>query len=150
MNGNILIKPSVQQKFDHVMQSGRILFFSAPCGFGKTVVANALLRKWRTLCLRADAPDFSLQALPDEWDILLIDDFQLLQEQETSQTLCELIRANPARRFVLVSFSEATTPSFAGESKKDYIMKRPSGIMKVRSANCTRKTPGGLLRWKKI
>ena len=103
MNGNILIKPSVQQKFDHVMQSGRILFFSAPCGFGKTVVANALLRKWRTLCLRADAPDFSLQALPDEWDILLIDDFQLLQEQETSQTLCELIRANPARRFVFLS-----------------------------------------------
>ena len=103
MNGNILIKPSVQQKFDHVMQSGRILFFGAPCGFGKTVVANALLRKWRTLCLRADAPDFSLQALPDEWDILLIDDFQLLQEQETSQTLCELIRANPARRFVFLS-----------------------------------------------
>ena len=103
MNGNILIKPSVQQKFDRVMQSGRILFFSAPCGFGKTVVANALLRKWRTLCLRADAPDFSLQALPDEWDILLIDEFQLLQEQETSQTLCELIRANPARRFVFLS-----------------------------------------------
>lgn len=103
MNGNILIKPSVQQKFDHVMQSGRILFFSAPCGFGKTVVANALLRKGRTLCLRADAPDFSLQALPDEWDILLIDDFQLLQEQETSQILCELIRANPARRFVFLS-----------------------------------------------
>lgn len=46
---------------------------------------------------------FSLQALPDEWDILLIDDFQLLQEQETSQTLCELIRANPARRFVFLS-----------------------------------------------
>ena len=103
MNGNILIKPSVQQKFDRVMQSGRILFFSAPCGFGKTVVANALLRKWRTLCLRADAPDFSLQALPDEWDILLIDEFQLLQEQETSQTLCELIRANPTRRFVFLS-----------------------------------------------
>ena len=103
MNGNILIKPSVQQKFDRVMQSGRILFFSAPCGFGKTAVANALLRKWRTLCLRADTPDFSLQALPDEWDILLIDDFQLLQEQETSQILCELIRANPTRRFVFLS-----------------------------------------------
>ena len=85
------------------MQGGRILFFSAPCGFGKTVVANALLRKWRTLCLRADAADFSLQALPDEWDILLIDEFQLLQEQETSQILCELIRANPARRFVFLS-----------------------------------------------
>ena len=103
MNGNILIKPSVQQKFDRVMQSGRILFFSAPCGFGKTALANALLRGHRTLRLCADAPDFTLRTLPENWDVLLIDDFQLLQEQETSQTLCELIRANPARRFVFLS-----------------------------------------------
>ena len=103
MNGNILIKPSVQQKFDSVMQSGRILFFSAPCGFGKTALANALLRGHRTLRLCADAPDFTLRTLPKNWDVLLIDDFQLLQEQETAQTLCELIRANPARRFVFLS-----------------------------------------------
>ena len=103
MNGNILIKPSVQQKFDSVMQSGRILFFSAPCGFGKTVVANALLRKRRTLCLCGGAPAFSLQELSGEWDILLIDDFQLIQEKEQLQALCDLIRANPARRFVLLS-----------------------------------------------
>ena len=85
------------------MQSGRILFFSAPCGFGKTALANALLRGHRTLRLCADAPDFTLRTLPKNWDVLLIDDFQLLQEQETSQTLCELIRANPARRFVFLS-----------------------------------------------
>ena len=103
MTGNILIKPSVQQKFDSVMQSGRILFFSAPCGFGKTALANALLCGHRTLRLCADAPDFTLRTLPKNWDVLLIDDFQLLQEQETSQTLCELIRANPARRFVFLS-----------------------------------------------
>ena len=103
MTGNILIKPSVQQKFDSVMQSGRILFFSAPCGFGKTALANALLRGHRTLRLCADAPDFTLRTLPENWDVLLIDDFQLLQEQEPSQTLCELIRANPARRFVFLS-----------------------------------------------
>ena len=103
MTGNILIKPSVQQKFDSVMQSGRILFFSAPCGFGKTALANALLRGHRTLRLCADAPDFTLRTLPENWDVLLIDDFQLLQEQETSQTLCELIRANPTRRFVFLS-----------------------------------------------
>ena len=71
MNGNILIKPSVQQKFDHVMQSGRIPFFSAPCGFGKTVVANALLRKWRTLCLRAGGAN-----LKDSWAD--IDDGELI------------------------------------------------------------------------
>ena len=64
MTGNILIKPSVQQKFDSVMQSGRILFFSAPCGFGKTALANALLRGHRTLRLCADAPDFTLRTLP--------------------------------------------------------------------------------------
>lgn len=103
MNGNILIKPSVQQKFDSVMQSGRILFFSAPCGFGKTALANALLCGHRTLRLCADAPDFTLRTLPENWDVLLIDDFQLLQEQETAQTLCELIRANPTRRFVFLS-----------------------------------------------
>ena len=103
MTGNILIKPSVQQKFDNVIQSGRILFFSAPCGFGKTALANALLRGYRTLRLCADAPDFTLRTLPKNWDVLLIDDFQLLQEQETAQTLCELIRANPARRFVFLS-----------------------------------------------
>ena len=103
MTGNILIKPSVQQKFDSVMQSGRILFFSAPCGFGKTALANALLCGHRTLRLCAGAPDFTLRTLPENWDVLLIDDFQLLQEQETSQALCELIRANPTRRFVFLS-----------------------------------------------
>ena len=44
----------------------------------------------------------------------------------------------------LGGFSGATIPSSVGESKKDYIVKRPSGIMKVRSANCTNKIPGGL------
>lgn len=44
----------------------------------------------------------------------------------------------------LGGFSGATTPSSVGKSKKDYIVKRPSGIMKVRSANCTNKIPGGL------
>ena len=49
----------------------------------------------------------------------------------------------------LGGFSGATTPSSAGESKKDYIVKRPSGIMKVRSANCTNRIPGGLLNGKR-
>ena len=41
---NIIIKPSVQKRFDSFMAHGRVLFFSAPCGFGKTVLADALLR----------------------------------------------------------------------------------------------------------
>ena len=57
MTGNILIKPSVQQKFDSVMQSGRILFFSAPCGFGKSTLAETLLAGQQVLSLTAGEPD---------------------------------------------------------------------------------------------
>ena len=42
MTENIIIKPSVQKRFDSFMAHGRVLFFSAPCGFGKTAVAEAL------------------------------------------------------------------------------------------------------------
>ena len=44
MTENIIIKPSVQKRFDSFMAHGRVLFFSAPCGFGKTVLADVLLR----------------------------------------------------------------------------------------------------------
>lgn len=85
------------------MTSGRVLFFSAPRGFGKSTLANALLSDLNVLCLNAGAADFSLSALADEWDILLIDDFQSMQEETDAQTLCELIRSSPAQRFVLLS-----------------------------------------------
>lgn len=35
VTGNIIVKPSVRQRFDSFMERGRVLFFSAPCGFGK-------------------------------------------------------------------------------------------------------------------
>lgn len=53
--------------------------------------------------MSAAAPDFSLDALPEDWKILLIDDLQYMQEERELQTLCELIRSNPERRFVLLS-----------------------------------------------
>ena len=43
MTKNIIIKTSVQKRFDSFMVHGRVLFFSAPCGFGKTVLADACL-----------------------------------------------------------------------------------------------------------
>ena len=49
------------------------------------------------------SPDFSLAALPENWDILLLDDFQLMQEDADQDTLCELIRSKPDKRFVLLS-----------------------------------------------
>lgn len=103
MNENILIKPSVRQEFDRFLRGGRILFLSAPCGFGKTALADSLLHEKKVLRLNAGAPDFAVPTASQGWDMLLIDDLHLLQDEPEQLALCELIRANPERRFVLLS-----------------------------------------------
>ena len=110
MAGNIIIKPSVQQRFDGFLRQGRVLFFSAPCGFGKSAAADALLSGRDVLRLDVGTADFSLAALKDGWSILLIDNFQQMREEQDGQTLCELIRADPARRFILIS--RGTPPGY--------------------------------------
>ena len=103
MSEKIIIKPSVQKRFDSFMVHGRVLFFSAPCGFGKTVLADALLRGRNVLRQSAAAPDWAIPSSAQDWDILLIDDLQLMQEEAGQQALCELIRSSPERHFVLLS-----------------------------------------------
>ena len=103
VTGNMIVKPSVQQRFDSFMERGRVLFFSAPCGFGKSTLSDALLSGRDVLRLNAGAADFALPALSDGWDILLIDDFQMLSPESDGQALCELIRSDPAKRFLLLS-----------------------------------------------
>ena len=39
----IIVKPSATQAFETLWKRGRVLFFSAPCGFGKTALADTLL-----------------------------------------------------------------------------------------------------------
>lgn len=103
MTKNIIIKTSVQKRFDSFMAHGRVLFFSAPCGFGKTVLADALLRGRNVLRQSAADPDCVIPPSAQDWDILLIDDLQFMQEEAGQQALCELIRSSPERRFVLLS-----------------------------------------------
>ena len=103
MTKNIIIKTSVQKRFDSFMVHGRVLFFSAPCGFGKTVLADALLRGRNVLRQSAADLDCAIPPSEQDWDILLIDDLQLMQEEAGQQALCELIRSSPERHFVLLS-----------------------------------------------
>ena len=103
MTEKIIIKPSVQKRFDIFMEHGRVLFFSAPCGFGKTVLADALLHGRNVLRQSAADPGCTIQSSAQDWDELLIDDLQLMQEETGPQALCELIRSSPERRFVLLS-----------------------------------------------
>ena len=103
MQDNIIVKPSVEKLFDRFLRQGRVLFFSAPCGFGKTVLADALLHGRNVLRQSAADPDCAIPPSAQDWDILLIDDLQLMQEEAGQQALCELIRSSPERRFVLLS-----------------------------------------------
>ena len=99
----IIVKPSTAQAFETLWKRGRVLFFSAPCGFGKTVLADTLLDGRPVLRLNAADTGFALSSLEDAWDVLLIDNIQNMQEERDWQALCALIRESTDRRFVLLS-----------------------------------------------
>ena len=99
----IIVKPSTAQAFEILWKRGRVLFFSAPCGFGKTVLADTLLDGRPVLRLNAADTGFALPSLEDAWDVLLIDNIQDMQEERDWQALCALIRESTDRRFLLLS-----------------------------------------------
>ena len=103
LQDNIIVKPSVEKQFDRFLRQGRVLFFSAPCGFGKTAVAEALLSSREVLRLPADSAGFKLPSAEADWQILLLDDLQDMQEEQDWNALCELIHSGADRRFVLLS-----------------------------------------------
>lgn len=123
MAAPIIVKPAIAEQFENFIKNGRILFFSAPCGFGKTTLIDALLkgkRGYKVRRLNAGTDDISrifedtgasagdresrkAQGKDTDWDVLVIDDLQMLQEESDWQLLCELIRARADRHFVLLS-----------------------------------------------
>ena len=101
----IHVKPAIEAQFQKCMERGRVLFFSAPCGFGKTVTAEKLIRqtgeKYRSVS--GDRVPFEQLIEDPNWKILFVDDLQMMQEEKDLQALCSLIRENPDRRFILAS-----------------------------------------------
>ena len=85
------------------MAGGRVLFFSAPCGFSKTALAEALLRGQNVLHLSAGDEGFALPPADGRWRVLLLDDLQNMQDENDWNALCELIHSGADRRFVLLS-----------------------------------------------
>ena len=102
MQDAIVIKPSLADQVKNAMIHGRVIFFSAPCGFGKTTTAWALLEGKKVHFAAAGEPGFRLPLLRETWDVLLLDQLQNLPEEE-QEPLCELIRRSPNRRFFLLS-----------------------------------------------
>lgn len=99
----IIIKSAIAERFERFMAGGRVLFFSAPCGFGKTALAEALLRGQDVLHLSAGDEGFALPPADGRWRVLLLDDLQNMQDENDWNALCELIHSGADRRFVLLS-----------------------------------------------
>ena len=100
---HIVIRPSVAEQFSDAMARGRVIFFSAPCGFGKTVTAQSLLAGRRVRAVDASESGFTVPQPDGSWDVLLIDQAQSLLGESDQQALCSLIREQSQLRFVLLS-----------------------------------------------
>lgn len=103
MDKHVMIKSAIKEQFDAFLDHGRIFFFSAPCGFGKTTVAEALLEGKKIERINGLETDGLLPEIKLKQTILMIDDLQQFQEETDLQKLNELIRTNPQKRFVLLS-----------------------------------------------
>ena len=77
--------------------------FQRPCGFGKTALAETLLRGQDVLHLSAGDEGFALPPADGRWRVLLLDDLQNMQDENDWNALCELIHSGADRRFVLLS-----------------------------------------------
>lgn len=99
---SIIIKPSLEETFQTGWDYSRIILFSAPCGFGKTVVAKALLLEHKVCELSGVDGVFISENIPQSCDTVLIDDLQELLDPEQQKALCELIRLRKDLHFVLL------------------------------------------------
>lgn len=99
--GNIIIKPELRKLFQDGWARCRVLFCSAPCGFGKTTTVTALLEGRTVQSL--SAADGLPSALDPKCEVVLLDDVQLLQDCADQEKLCDWIRTNREIHFVLLS-----------------------------------------------
>lgn len=101
----VIVNPEIKKIFRSFEKSGRVLLFSASCGFGKTTVANSLLRgkpKAEVSAEKLNAEN-DMSAYRTDGGFLLIDNLELLTDSDHRRMLCEFIRDNPQMRFVLLT-----------------------------------------------
>ena len=69
----VVIKPSLREQFLQGWAQCRVIFFSAPCGFGKSTAATALLSNHKTCVFSAEDPEFLHEPVPKNVDAIVID-----------------------------------------------------------------------------
>lgn len=98
----LFLKPALAAQFRSAQEQYRVIFFSAPCGFGKTTAAQLLLSGKKTLWLNVEDPALRLDVENDSWDALVLDNFSELSV-DMQQPLCDLIRSTVGRPIVCLS-----------------------------------------------
>lgn len=99
---SVIIKHSLEETFLDGLEYYRIILFSAPCGFGKTTVARALLSKHNVFELNASNAEFISGDIPKDCNVVLVDDLQYMLEPERQKALCDIIRSRIDLQFVLL------------------------------------------------
>lgn len=99
---SVIIKPSLKETFLKNWDRCRIILFSAPCGFGKTTVAKALLSKESFCELNVLDSEFSSKEVPNDCNVVLVDDLQYLLDLEKQKALYDLIICRGNLRFILI------------------------------------------------
>lgn len=97
-----IIKPSLKELFKDGWDNYHIIFFSAPCGCGKTTSVKALLCDRNVCFCSAGDPDFLKQEIPPETEAFVVDDLQYLLEPDQQKELCTLILSHQSLHFVLL------------------------------------------------
>ena len=98
----MLIRQELKDQFSDAIKNDRIIFFSAPCGCGKTMTSKALLEELSITYIECQAADMSI---PDKFgknEVLLIDDFQLIDENIRAE-LERLIKKETRLKIVILS-----------------------------------------------
>ncbi len=103
ITSNIIIKPALQELFQSNWEQYRVILFCAPCGFGKTTAATALLAQQTICTYNAAETNFLSTPIPPDCDAVLIDELQLVRDSTEQQTICEWIKINSNKHFVLLS-----------------------------------------------
>jgi len=99
---SVIIKPSLEEDFRIAWENCHVIFFSAPCGCGKTTTVTQLLRGRKVCVFSAGSSEFSTDSVSAGCEAALIDDMQYLTDPERQQALNTLIQTRRDLHFILL------------------------------------------------
>ena len=103
MHESVFVTAELRQRFRMAWNESRVLFFSAPCGCGKTAQTRLLLRGKSVVAVHASDAPIEPEEISPDCDVLLVDDLPQMKDARAQQALCDLIRQRTELHFVLLS-----------------------------------------------